>query len=181
MTAPGVSARQSLSRYLVLPARSLCFYIAYIAITVGHGLLLPLCLFLPLARRRPLLLNWGRSTMVALRWLCRVDYRLEGTNNIPDHPCVVMINHQSVWETGSLFHLLPQLCLVAKKELFYIPIFGWGLALTGAIFIDRRRPQQAFQKIIKTARKRLEDGYSCLLYTSPSPRDRQKSRMPSSA
>lgn len=149
---------------LELATRSFFFYLSYTMITIGYGLLLPVCLFLPLSARRRLLLNWGWSTVQMLRRMCRVDYCVQGAGNVPNQACVVVINHQSVWETCSLCWLIPKLCLVAKKELLYIPVFGWGLALTGAIFIDRSRPQRAFRKIVKAARKRLAEGYSIALF-----------------
>jgi hypothetical protein len=67
-----------------------------------------------------------------------IDYRVSGTEHIPDRPVIVMAKHQSTWETLFLQQYLPPMSWVVKRELFWLPFFGWALALLRPIAINRQ-------------------------------------------
>ncbi|MDR0747670.1 MAG: 1-acyl-sn-glycerol-3-phosphate acyltransferase [Helicobacteraceae bacterium] len=99
-----------------------------------------------------------------LRIICGITYRVEGLENIPDYPCVIASNHQSAWETYALQVFISPLCTVLKRELLFIPFFGWSLAYMKPIAIDRSNAIAASKKVLKVGKSRLADGISVLVF-----------------
>ena len=82
--------------------------------------------------------SWGRLNLKLMKWICRLDYRIEGEENIPEGSVIILSKHQSAWETIAFRWLLPPLqTWVLKKELLSIPVFGWALRVQEPIAIDR--------------------------------------------
>ncbi|OAM27744.1 acyl-phosphate glycerol 3-phosphate acyltransferase [Eikenella longinqua] len=106
-----------------------------------------------LATRWALMLMWLLENIVGLK------YRVEGAENIPAGPAIICCKHQSGWETLAMQKIFPPQVFVAKRELFLIPFFGWGLKLAGTIGIDRRNPGQAAAQIIEQGSKRKAQGF----------------------
>jgi 1-acyl-sn-glycerol-3-phosphate acyltransferase len=101
-------------------------------------------------------------------WLARhtvgIRHRVEGLENLPKAPCVVLSKHQSAWETIAFQQIFPPLSFVLKKNLLYIPFFGWGLALFSPIAIDRSAGREAMKQIEVQGRERLKAGFSVLVF-----------------
>jgi 1-acyl-sn-glycerol-3-phosphate acyltransferase len=78
--------------------------------------------------------------------ICGIRYEIKGAENFPDAPAIVLSKHQSAWETIFLLPSLPRpLVFVFKKEILYIPFFGWAMALLRMIPIDRKQGKNAFK------------------------------------
>jgi len=92
---------------------------------------------------------WSKVTFFLLRILCGIRIVIEGREHFPDHACVVVAKHQSAAETIAMPILVPPYTWILKRELFYIPFFGWALALMGAIGIRRGSPRKAIKQVIK--------------------------------
>ncbi len=107
---------------------------------------------------------WGISSNFLLRYLCGVRIRYEGLEHIPSEPCVVVAKHQSTWETTTLPLLLPPFAWVLKKELMYIPFFGWALKALGAIGIVRSNPREALKQVNDLGLAALESGRSVVIF-----------------
>ena len=103
------------------------------------------------------IVNWLRIT-------CQVSYEIEGLDNIPSTPCIVLSNHQSTYETFLLPLLIPPHATVLKRELTWIPIFGWGLALMRPIAINRGSAIASLKQLVREGSKRLQAGYWILMY-----------------
>jgi 1-acyl-sn-glycerol-3-phosphate acyltransferase len=73
--------------------------------------------------------NWAQVNLWMLRKLCGLDFVVEGLENVPERPCVLYWKHESVWETMAGALTLPPQTWVVKRELMWLPFFGWGLAL----------------------------------------------------
>lgn len=114
--------------------------------------------FSPFVRYRIITL-WNRLVVAAARGLLGIRYEIRGMENLPDHPVIVMAKHQSAWETIALPILFPPQSMVLKKELLRIPFFGWGLALTSPIAIDRKAGKEALRQIVAQGRHRMEQGF----------------------
>ncbi len=114
--------------------------------------------FSPFVRYRIITL-WNRLVVAAARGLLGIRYEIRGMENLPDHPVIVMAKHQSAWETIALPILFPPQSMVLKKELLRIPFFGWGLALTSPIAIDRKAGKEALRQIVAQGRRRMEQGF----------------------
>ncbi len=103
-----------------------------------------------------------------LRWwlkiCCRLDYEVRGTQHLPDEPSVVIANHQSAWETILFQKIFPAQSYLLKKELLWIPFFGWGLASNEPIAIDRGKKTQALQQLISQGKERLKKGRWIIIF-----------------
>lgn len=101
---------------------------------------------------------WSASTMWLARIICGIRVVIEGREHLPDTPCVVLAKHQSAFETIAMPQLVPPFVWVLKRELFYIPIFGWALWALNAIAIRRTNPREALRQVIDQGRGFLEHG-----------------------
>ncbi len=119
--------------------------------------------FHPMTRYR-VISQWARIMVDLVGKICGVKYRVEGLENIPDHPCVVLSNHQSAWETMAFQVILPPQVWVLKRELLKIPFFGWGLAMTSPIAIDREEGRAALKQLIEQGKDRLEKGFFVIVF-----------------
>jgi 1-acyl-sn-glycerol-3-phosphate acyltransferase len=102
--------------------------------------------------------TWGRSMLWAGRVICGLDYVVEGRENIPERPSVIMIKHSTVFEAYAQLAVFPPQTWVVKRELMWIPIFGWGLAALKPIAIDRRAGHTAVSQVIEQGRAKIADG-----------------------
>ena len=97
--------------------------------------------------------------------LCGIRYEVRGMHNLPDTPAILLCKHQSAWETIFLLCKMPRpLIFVLKKELLYLPFFGWALALLRMIPIDRSKARDAFAQVVVHGRKRLADGQWVIMF-----------------
>jgi 1-acyl-sn-glycerol-3-phosphate acyltransferase len=144
--------------------RSLLFFLIKTALTVPFGLV-SLFLFLlpPLARYRAIA-QWGRMVIWLARVLVGIRFQVEGRENLPDSPCVVLSKHQSAWETIAFQQIFPPLSFVLKRSLLRIPFFGWGLALFSPIAIDRTAAREALKQIEQQGKQRLASGFWVLVF-----------------
>lgn len=105
---------------------------------------------------------------VFVLWWCKVTcgvyYEIEGQENVPEGPCIILSNHQSSWETFLFQTLFSPLSTVLKKELLKIPLFGWGMRLLEPIALDRAQPIQAFKQLISQGHDRVSANRSVLIF-----------------
>lgn len=100
---------------------------------------------------------WATFNLWWLQITCNINYTIEGIENLPKEPCIVMSNHQSAWETIALQIIFVPQAWVLKRELLWIPIYGLGLASMKPIAINRSNATSALRKIIREGQKRLND------------------------
>ncbi len=149
--------------------RSTVFVCAYTLYTLTFGLTLIFgCLLLwpvlPFEKRYKALTSWIDSIMWLLSVICGIKYEIKGLENIPEKPCVIMSNHQSTWETLYSYKIFAPQATVLKRELLWIPVFGWGLAMLRPIAINRSRKQQALKYLMKKAPEAIRDGFWYMVY-----------------
>lgn len=101
---------------------------------------------------------WALVLLWLLEHVAGMKYRIVGAENIPAGPAIICCKHQSGWETLATQKLFPLQVFVAKRELFKIPFFGWGLKLTRTIGIDRGNPQKAAQQMLEQGSQRKAEG-----------------------
>jgi len=107
---------------------------------------------------------WGMNSNILLRWICGVRIKIEGTEHIPEQACVIVSKHQSTWETTTLPLYLPPFVWVLKKELTYIPLFGWALAALDAIAIQRSKPREALKQVNNKGMEEIANGRSVVIF-----------------
>ena len=96
--------------------------------------------------------------------LLGIDWRVEGREHLPARPAVILAKHPSAWETMAFQLIFPPQVHVLKRELLWIPFFGWGLALMSPIAIDRTRGVAALRAIARRGRERLEQGFWVVVF-----------------
>jgi len=138
--------------------RSLIFSASMIVATVLISLLLLLCAPLPFRLRSRAARIYAVYVIGTLKTLCGVNYQVKGLENIPEGAAIIFSKHQSTWETYALQLLFPSQVWVLKRELMWVPFFGWGMAMLKPISIDRSSGRKAIKQIITQGRARLDAG-----------------------
>ncbi|MBV9911134.1 MAG: 1-acyl-sn-glycerol-3-phosphate acyltransferase [Sinobacteraceae bacterium] len=116
------------------------------------------CLFLPFRKRFVLARVWGLVLLRALKWTCRLDYRVEGRENLPEGNHIALWKHSSSWETIAMAVVFPRQVWVLKRELLWVPMVGWGIRQLHAIAIDRKSGHSAVGQVVEQGRQRLAEG-----------------------
>src|SRR2546427_2524189 len=116
------------------------------------------CSFLPFRRRFVLARVWAAVLLRALKWSCRLDYRIEGTENLPEGNHIALWKHSSSWETIAMAIVFPRQVWVLKRELLWVPVVGWGIRQLHAIAIDRKSGHSAVAQVIEQGKQRLAEG-----------------------
>jgi 1-acyl-sn-glycerol-3-phosphate acyltransferase len=116
------------------------------------------CLFLPFPRRFTLARVWGLVILAVLRWTCRLNYRVEGVENLPAGNHIALWKHSSSWETFAMAVVFPRQVWVLKRELLWIPIVGWGIRQLHAIAIDRNSGSSAVGQVVEQGKQRIAEG-----------------------
>jgi 1-acyl-sn-glycerol-3-phosphate acyltransferase len=146
--------------------RSLVFLLFQLVVTPVYAIMVLLLFWLPPLLRFRFITGWCGLMLLGARWICGIRYRVIGRENIPppDAPHVVMSKHSSTWETLSLNFLFPPLAFVAKRELLWIPFFGWAFALASPITIDRKSGRDAMNQMATQGRERIRHGFWIVVY-----------------
>lgn len=144
----------------LLYLRATLFWIGWAGSTVLIASVLVLIFWLPYRMRYPVAALWPRFNMWWLARTCDLHYRVIGREHIAkvDGAAIIMSKHQSTWETMALQRVFPHTSWVLKRELMWIPFFGWGLALTKPIAIRRSAGRQAVAQLVNQGRARLAEG-----------------------
>jgi 1-acyl-sn-glycerol-3-phosphate acyltransferase len=122
------------------------------------------CLFLPFPRRFALARVWAAVLLRALKWSCRLDYRIEGAENLPRGNHIALWKHSSSWETIAMAVVFPRQVWVLKRELLWIPMVGWGIRQLHAIAIDRKSGHSAVGQVVEQGKQRLAEGDWIMLF-----------------
>ncbi len=142
----------------ILYVRSLLFWAGFATFTVFFALLLFLSFPLPFNRRFGITRAWSGTTIAWLRLTCNLRYEVAGLENVGPGPGIVFAKHQSTWETLTLnFWFTPQ-SWVVKRELLWIPIFGWGMSMMDPIALNRSAGRKAVDQLVELGRKHLRKG-----------------------
>jgi 1-acyl-sn-glycerol-3-phosphate acyltransferase len=144
--------------------RSTLFAAALALITPPYALLALATFPLPRLVRYRIISGWSRIIILLSRVLLGIDWRVEGRENLPGRPAVILSKHQSAWETMAFQLIFPPQVHVLKRELLWIPFFGWGLALMSPIAIDRSRGVSALRAIARRGRERLAQGFWVIVF-----------------
>ena len=119
---------------------------------------------LPHGARYAIVRQWARTMLGALAVLCGLRYRVTGLEHLPARPCVVLMKHQSAWETIAEVLIFPRQCWVLKRELMWAPFLGWALAVLRPIAIDRRGHRSALDQVIEQGQARLASGLWVMVF-----------------
>jgi 1-acyl-sn-glycerol-3-phosphate acyltransferase len=108
--------------------------------------------------------TWGRVNLVLLRVVAGIDCEVRGLDKIPKGPLIVASKHQSAWETFALLPLFDSPLFIVKRELMWIPIFGWLMAKGRMVPVDRGAGSQALTNMTERAKVELADNRQLIIF-----------------
>lgn len=141
-------------------AFNICFYLNTLVFLI---IALP-TFFLPYQAIVEVAKAWGRVNLVLLRVIAGVDFELRGREKIPPGAVIVAAKHQSAWETFALLHLFDSPTFIMKRELQWIPIFGWLTIKGRMVAVDRGAGSQALVQMVERARVELAHGRQLIIF-----------------
>ncbi|OAM52417.1 acyl-phosphate glycerol 3-phosphate acyltransferase [Methylovorus sp. MM2] len=144
--------------------RSLLFAIGQWIVTPIYAMIAILTFPLPPILRYRIITGWARSMLWWLRVTCGIHYRVIGKEHIPTTPAIILAKHQSAWETLALQEIFPPQVWVLKRELLWVPFFGWGLAMTSPIAINRAAGREALKQLVSQGKDRLKKGFCVVIF-----------------
>ncbi len=144
--------------------RSLLYLLGMAILTIFFGTLCLFTVIVPYAWRYRFIMYWCKTNLWWLQITCGLKFKVTGEENIPSQPSIVMSNHQSTWETLAIGTIFPPLIWVVKRELLFVPIFGWGLALTHPIALNRSAGRKAIEQLVEKGKKKLKRGHWILIF-----------------
>lgn len=108
---------------------------------------------------------WANLVNAGLRLICGIQVEIRGQHLLPaDSQMLVASKHQSMWDTIIFISLLPKPVYILKKELSYIPFFGWYAWRAGMISVDRDGHARALKKMVADARRSLASGKTPIIF-----------------
>jgi len=124
--------------------------------------------------------RWAQFSIWLLKVICNLRYQVEGVENIPKQAGIIFCKHQSMWETMALQCIFPPQLWVVKRELMWVPFFGWALWMLESIPIDRGSGRKAVNQVVRHGIERLKKGRWVVIYpegTRVAPGVRQRYKM----
>ncbi len=141
-----------------LVLRSALFFAGQVVVTIVIAPFVMLAFALPYRARYRIVYQWTRFNTWWLGVTCNLSHEVKGEENIPSRPAIVLCKHQSAWETISLQHYFSPQVWVLKRELLWLPFFGWALAMLRPIAIDRSAGRDAMSQVMEQGAARLQSG-----------------------
>ena len=115
-----------------------------------------------------LCVGWLRVAVQGGTWILGIRNRVQGLEHLPQgtkDPAVLLVKHQSTWETFVMPTIMPHpLAYVFKRELLYVPFFGWAMGRLDMIHIDRSQKSRAFAKVVQQGRRLMAEGVWVIMF-----------------
>jgi len=149
---------------VLIAIRSVAFNILFYLNTALWLIIALPTFFLPYRAILAVAKAWGRSNLLLLRVVAAIDCEIRGREKIPRGPVIVAAKHQSAWETFALLPLFDNPLFIVKRELQWIPIFGWLMVKGRMVPVDRRAGSQALTAMTERARIELGRGRQLIIF-----------------
>jgi len=107
---------------------------------------------------------WALLVLWLAKQVCGLRFRVSGQENIPEGSCVFYVKHSSAFETFGALAMFPRNCWVLKRELVWVPFFGWTLIPLDSIAIDRSKGGAAVKEVVTQGKDRLERGINVVIF-----------------
>ena len=148
----------------VATVRSILFVIWMYGLMAVMGLICSPALLGPRSWSKACLRLYLDGVFGGLRLLCGVTYEVRGQEHLPQGGALVASKHQSMFETLAFWRILDDPAIILKKELSYLPFFGWYAMKLKNISIDRSAGAKALRGMLKQARERAEQGRQVVIF-----------------
>ena len=148
----------------MIALRSILFNLLSFTWTIAIlTLALPL-LLLPMGASYAMALIWIRGNLLLLRFVVGLTHEFRGTPPAPGERVVLAVKHQSAFDTIAFNLAIARPVFVLKRELFFVPLFGWYLWRVGMIAIDRKSGSRAIKSMMRQSRAAIERGQTLLIF-----------------
>lgn len=144
--------------FLRSAAFNLCFYAMSVVMVLGCS---PLFL-LPRRFTFKAMALWSHATLFLLRVIAGTKYEIRG--KLPDGPVLVASKHQSMWDTVVMTAILNRPAMVLKRELLWIPFYGWYAQKSRMIAIDRGAASAAIRRLVAQGKAAIADGRPIVIF-----------------
>ncbi|MEN7341908.1 MAG: lysophospholipid acyltransferase family protein [Pseudomonadota bacterium] len=131
---------------------------------VFYAITIMLMFWLPYRRRFAVAHSWAKMIMWSANFFCGIRYEVKGMDNLPDEAAIFLLKHSSAYETLAEIAIFTEQAWVLKRELQWIPIFGWALRLLRPIAINRKGGRSAVSQIIEQGTALLDDGINVMIF-----------------
>ncbi|HKA76210.1 MAG TPA: lysophospholipid acyltransferase family protein [Pseudolabrys sp.] len=149
---------------MIILLRSIAFNVLFYLNTIIYLIAALPTFFMPYRAIVAVAKSWGRTNLVLLRVVAGIDCEIRGREKIPKGPIIVAAKHQSAWETFALLPLLDDPLFILKRELQWIPIFGWLTIKGRMVPVDRSGGPHAFAATIERARIELAANRQLIIF-----------------
>jgi 1-acyl-sn-glycerol-3-phosphate acyltransferase len=156
------SVRRPHDGHLLL--RSIVFNLLFYLITIIYLIAALPAVLMPRHAMLGVAKIWGRTNLWLLRLVCGITVEWRGLDHIPKGPLLVASKHQSTWETFALIPLFADPTFIVKRELFFMPIFGWYMWTAAMIPINRRGGPPAVAAMMRRAIRELGRGRQIIIF-----------------
>lgn len=149
---------------MLILVRSIAFNVLFYVNTVFWLLVGLPTFFMPYWAIVEVAKAWGRVNLVLLRWTVGIKVEIRGAEKIPKGGLIVAAKHQSAWETFAILSLFDIPLFIVKRELMWIPIFGWLMAKGRMVPVDRSAGSQALVDMAERARIEIGRGRQLIIF-----------------
>jgi len=144
--------------------RSVIFAVLQTALTIFFSVVALLSFPFSAHARYRLITGYNRIVIWLARGVLGIRYVVEGAENLPTQPAIILAKHQSAWETVAFLFLFPPVSPVIKQELLKVPFFGWAFRMLSPIAIDRGAGREALRQIVAQGKEKLAQGFWVLVF-----------------
>lgn len=148
----------------MIAVRSFVFNVLFFLWVGVFSVGLTLCFPLPRRWLQAAVGAWMRSVMTLLRLTTGISYQVRGWGNLPPPPAIIASKHHSAWDTGIFYAICPDPAYVLKRELIWIPFYGWSLWRVGSIAVDRSAKTSALKRLLRKAGEALAAGRYVVIF-----------------
>jgi 1-acyl-sn-glycerol-3-phosphate acyltransferase len=149
---------------MLILLRSIAFNVLFYLNTLIYLVIALPTFFMPYRAIVEVAKSWGRVNLVLLRVVAGIDVEVRGREKIPKGAIIVAAKHQSAWETFALLPLFENPTFIMKRELQWIPIFGWLTIKGRMVSINRAAGSQALVQMAERARIELSAGRQLIIF-----------------
>jgi 1-acyl-sn-glycerol-3-phosphate acyltransferase len=144
--------------------RSVIFAIVQTTLTIVFSVVALFSFPFSAHARYRLITGYNHLVIWLARWVLGIRYVVQGADNLPSQPAIILAKHQSAWETVAFLFLFPPVSPVIKQELLKVPFFGWAFRLLSPIAIDRGAGREALKQIVAQGKQKLAQGFWVLVF-----------------
>ncbi len=144
--------------------RSIIFNIVFYLVLFVYLIAAMPTLLMPRQALLAMVKNWSRLNLWLLKVICNIGYEFRGLERVPPGAALIASKHQSMWETFALVPMLKDPAFILKRELLWIPFFGWCAAKAEMIPVDRGRRSQALAAMTARAKAEAARGREIVIF-----------------